>query len=182
MLALAAASYLGLGVVLPRRPQVQREREAAQLRRLTPGFIAFVRVALGSFEAPIAIMRRYVERPNPALAPMQQLVADALRISLDQRLRPFAALATAAQQRGCRELNDVAAALAQAEAEGGSIETVLAAQQQTLELILQGEFKRMLRRRTLYLLLLVAISLVVGILFNLLFVMTAGGTIFAALG
>ncbi len=182
VLALALASYLGLGIVLPRRPIVQREREAAALRRLTPGFIAFVRVALGSFEAPIAIMRRYVERPHPAWAPMQALVAEALQLSLDQRMRPFAALAAAARPRGCRELNDVTEALAQAEAEGGPIEQVLAAQQQTLELILQGEFRRMLRRRTLYLLLLVAISLVVGILINLLFVMTGGGKVFIGLG
>lgn len=182
VLALALASYLGLGVVLPRRPLVQREREAAQLRRLTPGFIAFVRVALGSFEAPIAVMRRYVERPHAAWAPMQALVGEALQISLDRRMRPFAALAAAARERGCRELNDVAEALAQAEAEGGPIETVLAAQQHTLELILQGEFRRMLRRRTLYLLVLVAISLVVGILINLLFVMTGGGAVFSAFG
>jgi hypothetical protein len=182
MIALSLASYLGLGVVLPRRPIVQREREAVELRRLTPGLIAFVRVALGSFEAPIAIMRRYVERPHPGWAPMQILVAEALQLSLDQRMRPFAALAAAARPRGCRELNDVAEALAQAEAEGGPIEQVLAAQQQTLERILQGEFRRMLRRRTLYLLLLVAISLVVGILINLLFVMTGGGAVFLRLG
>ncbi|NTU86318.1 MAG: hypothetical protein HGA45_44485, partial [Chloroflexales bacterium] len=49
----ALAAYLGLGVVLPRLPRLRREREAAELRRLTPGFISFVRVALGSFEAPI---------------------------------------------------------------------------------------------------------------------------------
>jgi hypothetical protein len=182
LLALALTGYLGLGVVLPRRPQAQRERAAADLRRLTPGFIAFVRVALGSFEAPIAVMRRYVERPYPAWAPMQALVAEALQLSLDQRLRPFAALAAAAHPRGCRELTDVAAALAQAEAEGGPIEQVLAAQQQTLELILQGEFRRMLRRRTLYLLLLVAVSLVVGILINLLFVMTGGGAVLTGIG
>jgi hypothetical protein len=182
LLAFALASYLGLGVVVPRRPAVQRAREAAALRRLTPGLIAFVRVALGSFEAPIAILRRYVERPHPAWAPMQALVGEALQLSLDQRMRPFAALAAAARPRGCRELNDVAEALAQAEAEGGPIEQVLAAQQHTLELILQGEFRRMLRRRTLYLLLLVAISLVVGILINLLFVMTGGGAVFARFG
>ena len=69
----------------------------------------------------------------------------------------------------------------QAEAEGGRIDTVLEAQQATLELILQSEFKRMLRRRTMYLLLMVAVSLVVGILINLLFVMTKGGSIFSTL-
>lgn len=182
LIVAALAAYLGLGVVLPRRPLIRRQREAATLRRLTPGFIAFVRVALGSFEAPIEIMRRYIARPYPPTALMQSLVTTALQIGQDQRLRPFAALSIAARNYGCRELIDVAEALAQAEAEGGRIDSVLTAQQETLELILQSEFKRMLRRRTLYLLLLVAVSLVVGILLNLLFVMTGGGAIFARFG
>lgn len=178
----AVAGYLGLGVVLPRRPQVCREREAAALRRLTPGFVSFVRVAMGSFEAPLAIMRRYTRRPQARLAPMQDLVAEALRTGADLRLRPFAALAVVARSRGCRELNDVVEALAQAEAEGAPVEAVLAAHQETLELLLQGEFRRMVRRRSMYLLLLVAISLVVGILLNLLYVMTGGGAVFTRIG
>ena len=182
LLCAALAAYLGLGIVLPRQPQVRREREAVTLRRLTPGFVSFVRVALGSFEAPLEIMRRYVHRPQPRLAPMQTLVTEALLLGADLRLRPFAALSLAARERGCRELTDVVEALAQAEAEGGSVETVLAGHQATLELILEGEFKRMVRRRTMYLLLMVAISLVVGILVNLLFVMTGGGSVLNRLG
>lgn len=178
----ALATYLALAVLLPRADERRRAREAARLRRLTPGLIAFVRVAMGSFEAPIEIMRRYVARPHPRLAPMQALVAEALQTGADLRLRPFAALSLVARGRGCRELSDVVEALAQAEAEGGPVEAVLAAQQETLELILQGEFKRMVRRRTMYLLLMVAVSLVVGILINLLFIMTAGGSALVRLG
>jgi len=170
-----------LGVVIPRKPLVQRQRDAVALRMLTPGFISFVRVSLGSFEAPIEILRRYIARPRPQWAVFQMVVTDALRVSEQHRLRPFAALATVVRERDCRELSDLCAALAQAEAEGGCIETVLESQQATLELILQSEFKRMLRRRTMYLLLMVAVSLVVGILMNLLFVMTKGGSIFGAL-
>lgn len=178
----AAATYLYLALVLPRRPVVQREKEAARLRTLTPGFISFVRVALGSFESPTDIMRRYTARPVKQYALMQDLVAESIKLGLDRRMRPFAALATVARERGCRELTDVTEALAQAEAEGGRIDTVLQAQQATLELILQSEFKRMLRRRTMYLLLMVAVSLVVGILINLLWVMTGGGSaLFGAL-
>jgi hypothetical protein len=175
LLASALGGYIGLGLALPRRPIVRRQREAAALRRLTPGLIAFIRVGLGSFESPTAIMARYIAQPHPRLAPMQQLVAQAIQIGQDRRLRPFAALAAATRPVGCRELNDVADALAQSEAEGSSVETVLSAQQTTLEQILQGEFKRELRRRAMYLLLMVAVSLVVGILVNLLFIMTRGG-------
>jgi hypothetical protein len=177
MLAAAIAVYLYLALVIPRRPLVKRQKDAAMLRKLTPGYISFVRVALGSFEAPMDIMRRYVARPVKQNALMQELVGEAINLGLDKRLRPFAALSTVAKERGCRELTDVAEALAQAEAEGGRIDTVLIAQQATLELILQSEFKRMLRRRTMYLLLMVAISLVVGILINLLWVMTGGGSV-----
>jgi hypothetical protein len=182
LLAAAAGAYLGLGLALPRQPAVRRQREAAELRRLTPGLIAFVRVGLGSFESPTAIMGRYVAQAHPRLAPMRQLVAEAIQIGQDRRLRPFAALAAAARPRGCRELTDVAEALAQSEAEGAPVETVLAAQQATLELILQSEFKRQLRRRTMYLLLMVAVSLVVGILINLLWIMTRGGAALMQLG
>lgn len=171
LLVAAIAVYLYIGLVLPRRPEQERQREARQLRRLTPGLIAFVRVALGSFEAPVEVLRRYVARPAARLAPMQELVGEALLVGGERRMRPFAALSAVARQRACAELIDVADALAQAEAEGGRIDNVLEAQQATLELILQSEFKRMLRRRTLYLLLMVAISLVIGILLNLLFVM-----------
>ena len=157
LMAAAAGAYLGLGLVLPRQPAVRRQREALALRRLTPGLIAFVRVGLGSFESPTAIMGRYVVQAHPRLAPMRQLVAEAIQIGQDRRLRPFAALAAAARPRGCRELTDVAEALAQSEAEGASAETVLFAQQATLELILQSEFKRELRRRTMYLLLMVVL-------------------------
>jgi hypothetical protein len=177
----ALASYLSLAVVMPRRPRVQQQQEAAILRKHTPGFIAFIRVALGSFESPLDAMRRYTARPLKHLALMQGVVEDALRVSMEQRMRPFAALAAVVRQRACRELTDVADALAQAEAEGGSIERVLIAQQATLELILQSEFKRMLRRRTMYLLLMVAVSLVVGILINLLWTMTGGGAALGAL-
>jgi hypothetical protein len=182
LLLAALSAYLGLGVALPRRPEQRRQREAAALRRITPGLIAFVRVGLGSFESPTAIMSRYIAQPHPRRAPMQELVAEAIRLGQDRRLRPFAALAAAARPRGCRELSDVADALAQAEADGGRIEGVLAAQQETLTVILQSEFKRELRRRTMYLLLMVAVSLVVGILVNLLFIMTRGGAVFAELG
>lgn len=173
----ALAGYLALALVIPRRPLVRRRREAARLRMLTPGLIAFVRVGLGSFEAPLEILRRYTARPVRQHALMQALVAESIALGLDRRMRPFAALAAVARARGCRELSDLAEALAQAEAEGGRIDTVLQAQQATLEQILQGEFKRMLRRRTMYLLLMVAVSLVVGILINLLWVMTGGGSI-----
>ncbi|MEI8308523.1 MAG: hypothetical protein WCF99_15800 [Chloroflexales bacterium] len=182
LLTTAIGAYLALGLVIPRRPIVRRQQEAAELRRLTPGMIAFVRVGMGSFESPTAIMSRYVAQTHPRLAPMRQLVAEAIQIGQDRRLRPFAALATAARPRGCRELTDVADALAQSEAEGASAESVLAAQQATLELILQSEFKRELRRRTMYLLLMVAISLVVGIMINLLWIMTRGGAVFTQMG
>lgn len=178
----ALGAYIALGLVVPRRPAVRREREAAALRRLTPGFISFVRVAMSSFESPLAVMRRYTRRPQARLAPMQALVAEALQVGADLRLRPFAALAAVARPRRCRELTEVAEALAQAEAEGASVEAVLAAHQETLELLLQGEFRRVVRKRSMYLLLMVAISLVVGILLNLLYVITGGGSVLTRIG
>ena len=76
----------------------------------------------------------------------------------------------------------MAEALAQAESEGSDVQQGLAAHETTLEALLKDEFTRMLKRRTMYLLGLVAVSLVVGILGNLLFVMTGGGSVFMHIG
>jgi hypothetical protein len=174
---LALAAYLYAGIVVPRKPLVEAARERVLLRRLTPGFVSYVRVALAGYEAPSALLARYVARPRAAIAPMQALVAEALTLAQERRVRPFAALFEAARARGCTELTDVAEVLAQAEDEGVDPQAGLAAHSATLEAVLKDEFTRMLKRRTLWLLCVVAVSLVVGILGNLLFVMTEGGSI-----
>lgn len=181
-LALALALYLGIGAALPRRPLVQAEEERRRLRRLTPGFVSYVRVALAGYDSPLSLLECYVARPRPNLRALQELVAEALRLSNERRLRPFEALLHVACARGCRELTDVAQALALAEAEGADVQAVLVAHETTLDIVLRDEFQRMLKRRTLYLLGLTAVSLVVGTLLNLLFVMTGGGSILYDMG
>lgn len=178
----ALALYLFVGVIIPRRPIVRAQKQRTRLRRLTPGFVSYVRVALAGYDAPAALLERYCGRPSWQLAPMQQMVAEALALMKERRLRPFEALRVIAKARGCQELIDVAEALSLAEAEGSDVQLILAAHAATLEAVLRDEFTRMLKRRTIYLLGLVAVSLVVGILGNLLFVMTAGGSVFTQLG
>ena len=178
----ALAIYLYVGVIVPRKPIVAAQKERRKLRALTPGFISYVRVALAGYDSPVTLLERYSARPAPRLLPMQQLVTEALLLMHQQRLRPFEALRVVARARGCQELTDMVEALAQAEREGSDPQEILAAHEGTLEAVLRDEFKRMLGRRTLYLLGLVAISLVVGILGNLLFVMTGGGRLLMNLG
>lgn len=173
--------YLYAGLVLPRRPLVQRQRKQRAIRALTPAFSNFLKVALGSFESPAAVLKRYSERQSKRRKPMQDVVQAALELKDRDRLRAFTALAVVARGSGCRELVDLSDILAQAESEGSEYRSVLEAQQRTLEAILQDEFKRMLRKRELYILLLSAIALIVGILINLLFVMTGGGTVLSSM-
>ena len=175
----ALALYLYLGLVLPRRPLVEAERERRALRRLTPALVSYIRVALAGRESPAALLERYAARPRRRALPMQRAVAEALALVRERRLRPFDALRAVARERGCRELTDVAETLAQAEADGASPAAALDAHQATLEAILRDEFSRMLKRRTLWLLLTVALSMVIGILGNLLYVMVAGSAIFS---
>jgi hypothetical protein len=179
LVATALSLYLYLGIVMPRRPLVQAQRERRALRRLTPGFVSYVRVALAGYESPASLLERYIARPRPRLLPAQQLVAEALGLVRERRLRPFEALRVAARARGCQELTDVAETLAQAESEGADPQAALAAHETTLEAILRDEFTRMLKRRTLWLLLVVAVSMVVGILGNLLYVMVGGSPLFS---
>jgi hypothetical protein len=178
----ALALYLYVGVILPRKPIVAAQKERKRLRALTPGFISYVQVALAGYDPPATLLERYCARPAKRRLPMQQLAAEALMLMNERRLRPFEALRIVARARGCQELIDVVEALSQAEREGSDVQQVLAAHMATLEAVLKDEFKRMLNRRTLYLLGLVAISLVIGILGNLLFVMTGGGSLLMNLG
>lgn len=175
----ALGLYLFIGLALPRRPFARAEAERRVLRRLTPGFVSYVRVALAGYEAPAALLERYVARPRKRVLPFQLLVAEALALVRERRLRPFEALRVVARARGCRELSDVAETLAQAETDGTSPHAALEAHQATLEAILRDEFSRMLKRRTIWLLLTVAGSLVIGILGNLLFVMVGGSPLFS---
>ena len=178
----ALAIYLYVGVIIPRKPIVSAQKERKRLRLLTPGFVSYVRVALAGYDPPAVLLERFCARPARRLLPMQQLVAESLALMNERRLRPFEALRMVARARGCQELTDVCEALAQAESEGSDVQQVLAAHEATLEAVLRDEFTRMLKRRTMYLLGLVAISLVVGILGNLLFVMTGGGSLLMNLG
>lgn len=182
LLGMALALYLLLGVVIPRRPVVQAQQERRRLRVLTPGLISYVQVGLAGYDAPATLLERYCARPRAHLLPMQRVVTEALHVMQTQRLRPFAALRTIAQARGCQELTDVCVALAQAEQEGSDVQEVLATHATTLTALLNDEFTRMIKRRTLYLLGLVAVSLVVGIVGNLLFVMTSGGRLLLPMG
>ena len=182
LLGAALALYLYVGVIIPRRPIVRAQQERKRLRLLTPGFVSYVRVALAGYDAPATLLGRYCARPASRIQPMQQQVVEALGLMGERRLRPFEALRVVARARGCQELTDVAEALAQAEREGSDVQQVLAAHEATLEALLRDEFTRMLKRRTMYLLGLVAVSLVVGILGNLLFVMTGGGSLLTNMG
>ena len=182
LLIAALAIYMYAGVIIPRKPIVAAQKERKKLRLLTPGFVSYVRVALAGFDSPATLLERYCARPAPRLLPMQQLVADALTLMNERRLRPFEALRVVARAWGCQELTDVAEALAQAESEGSDVQQVLEAHEATLAALLRDEFTRMLKRRTMYLLGLVAVSLVIGILGNLLFVMTGGGSVLGQLG
>lgn len=173
----AGAIYLYIGLIIPRRPIVRAQKERRRLRMLTPGFVSYVRVALAGNDAPGELLSRYIRRPRPRIAAMQLAVADALQVMEAQRSRPFASLAHVARERGCRELIDVTESLAQAEAEGADVQAVLEAQEITLQQILRDEFTQMLKRRTLYLIAMVAVSLVIGIVGNLLFVITGGGAV-----
>lgn len=177
LLMLAVGVYLYIGVIIPRRPLVQAQKTARRLRQLTPGLVSYIQVSLAGGDPPMVIMERYVVQASKKRVLMQSVVRDALKMTRDRYIRPFDALRVVARARDCTELIDVTDALATAEAEGTDPQSVLAAQQQTLEMVLRDEFTRMLKRRTMYLLLTVAVSLVIGILGNLLFVMTGGGSL-----
>lgn len=180
MLVSALASYLYIGLILPRKPIVEAQKERRKLRRLTPGFVAFVRVSLAGYDPPAVLLERYIARPHARRAVMQAVVAEALDLMREQRKRPFEALQMVARARGCQELTDVAEALAQAESEGTDPQTALLAQETTLLALLEDELKRLLKRRTMYLLVMVAVSVVIGILGNVLWVMV--GSVFLSGG
>jgi hypothetical protein len=169
----ALAIYLYVGVIIPRRPMTSRQKEQHRLRRLTPSFVAYVRVALAGYDPPPVLLERYLLQPDDQYAPMRRVVADALHLVRDHSMLPFDALRRVARDRGCPELIDVAEALAQAEAEGSDPQTALLAQETTLNQVLYDEFRRMIERRKLYLLALAALA-VVSVLVQIIFVIVMG--------
>jgi hypothetical protein len=98
-------------------------------------------------------------------------MAGALELMHQQRMRPFAAFCQQAYTSGCQVLIDAAEALRDAEEQGTDINQVLARQEVTIRQLQDDAFRRMLKRRTLYLLVLVALSVVIGTLGNLLYIM-----------
>lgn len=178
---IAVGFYLYVGVALPRRPLYQAEKERRRLRALTPSLISYIRIASAAHDPPAEILTRYIKRPNPRIAPMQQLVGEAVDLMLgEQRLRPYEALRRVARARGCQELTDVAEALAN-QTHGANPEQVLAAHETTLQIILRDEFRRMLRRRAAYLMGLAAIAIVISIVGDILFIF-AGPLVFGTGG
>jgi hypothetical protein len=174
LLATAALGiYLYVGIVIPRKPVTNRQREQKRLRQLTPSFVAYVRVALAGYDAPPVLLERYLMRPDDRYASMQRVVADALNLVHDRGILPFDALRRIARDRGCQELIDVTEALAQAEAEGSDPQAALLAQETTLNQVLHDEFRRTIERRKLYLLALAALA-VVSVLVQIIFVIVMG--------
>lgn len=170
-------AYLYVGLVVPRKPLVEARKQQRALRKLVPGFASYIRVALVGSD-PKHMLERYVVRHQPRKAAMQQAVAEGLYLVGEERRRPFEALSIVAHAKGCREFIDLAEALAQAEAEGSDVRTVVAAQEETLRLVIEDEFSRELQRRNLYVLGLSAVGLVIGVLGQILFTVTRGGQVF----
>ncbi|MEN9934436.1 MAG: hypothetical protein RLZZ387_1015, partial [Chloroflexota bacterium] len=177
LFTVALIIYMYVGLIIPRKPLVAAQQRAQRLRLLVPSFISYVRVSIEGYDAPRALLERYVERPNPRKADMQEVVRDALRLQGLRRLTPFVALREVAHDRGCQELRDVAEQLAQAEHDGTNPLESLAAFEKMVEIILRDEFQRMLKRRQLYLMIIAGICLIIGILGTILYVMTRGGTL-----
>jgi hypothetical protein len=157
-------------------PHVRRDPGAQQrVLRLTPGFIGYVRVALAGGEAPLHILAHYVEHAHPGLAPMRELVAATLAEARSSRRRGFGVLAELSRARGHHALAEAAAILADAEERGIDADAALERYQHMLEGVLHDAFMRLVRRRSLALLGVSALSLVLGVVGNILFVMTDGG-------
>lgn len=173
ILTAAFAIWLYLGLVLPRKAHVDAQKRSRAIRRLTPAFISYVRIAVAGYDSPAVILERYSARTDKRSAPMREVTMAALRVMQQDKRRPFEALRDQARLTGCQELLDVAEAMAQAESEGANVTPALIQHEQTLRVVLENEFRQLLARRGMILMLLAAIGLVVGELGNLLFVMVA---------
>jgi hypothetical protein len=173
----ALALYLYLGVVIPRKPIVAAQKEAKKLRSLTPGFVNYIAVCLAGRDNPSDLLARYIERFDDRLAAMQRVVTEALELREQRRYNAFEALRIVARQRRCQELVDVTEALAQSETEGTSPLKALDAQEGVLTAVLEDEFKQMLNRRQVYLMIMVALGLVFGVLGSILWFAVAGSSI-----
>lgn len=172
--AVALLLYLALGWTLPRRELVRAQQKRKRIRSLIPSFISFLRTALIGPDSRPMILRRYAQRDDRRLQPMQEVALAALSLVETRNRLPFEALLEVARDVGVPELVDVALVLAQAEKQGSNPIPVLEQIETLITQILQDEFRQVIEKRKLYLLALGALS-VVGILIQILFVIVVGG-------
>lgn len=172
LLALTLLIYLGVGWVIPRRPLVEAQRERKQIRLLIPSFTSYLITSLSGYEPRPRTLERYVNRQDTRIAPMQKVVAKTLQLVQEGKL-PFQALLSVAQDYDIDELKDIAMLLAQSETKGTDPTEVLKDIKKTLDQILDEQFRTMIERRKLWLLLVSALA-VVAVLAQILFVVIAG--------
>jgi len=171
---LALMVYLYVGWVVPRRGRKRAITTQHAIRRQTPSFTSYIRISVAGADSPMVLLERYVAVPEPRYAAMQAVVRDALLRIRSERRRPFEALLSVAREVDCRELIDVVEALAQAEEQGTDPRPALQSHQVTLQAVLRDERTRLLKRRNLMLTVMVALSVMVGVLGNLLYIMVFG--------
>lgn len=166
------------GISWPAAPLREQARLARLLRRLTPSFTGYLRVAIGGGDSPHDALTRYVARPRDAIAPMQQIVRDALLAAQRIPTSSFAALRHVARFTACQELIDLSEALAQAEESSASTMVgQLVAQEQTLAAIIADEDMRLIKRRKLYVLCFVAYAMIMSTLVQILYVNVLGSAL-----
>lgn len=173
MWGIALVVMVGLGWSVPRRPIQMRVELRKALARLTPSLISHLRIGLSTGDPPLALLRSYLAIPDHRLRPMQQVVEEALMIVNQQRVLPFAALATVAEAYGCEPLIDVTSLLRQSEQEGSSPLDALNRLQEAVDRMLYENFRLMLERRKMYLLGVSAVA-VLAVVGQILFVAIMG--------
>ncbi len=173
---LGITAYVLAGLSLPRLPETNAKRRASQIRRQLPAFVGFLRITLGQEPFPIAC-NRYLAVSHSR----NRLMRDVVRRAIDRSQRMGIPLPSAfydvAHQEECPELQYLADILKRSFEEGLDVRSLMEQQQQLLQSLLRNEFRRAIQQRGILLLLVTAISVIVGVLGNLLYVIIAGSDI-----
>lgn len=170
---LGIALVLLMGWSIPMRPVQARKDAERALKRLTPSLINHLWIGLATGDPPMSVLRSYLARPDRRLAPMQHLIAETITLVDRERMLPFTALHEVTLRYPCVPLQDMAAILKQSEQEGSSPLDALARLRESVDRMIYEDFRLMLERRKMWLLLVTAFA-VLAVVGQILFVAVVG--------
>lgn len=183
LLLVAGLAVLLLGVYLPGLDARQHARRRRRLAVQAIDLAGYLRLALRSSQGDVAVLQQYTTPPRRAVRDLQALLTQVLQQHRERGGSVYDVLHAAAESTACRELLRMTATLrAIMQQDRAQVDHALGQVRQELISAMLDRFQASLPRRETAVTAAAAGSLIFGLLFTILYVMTNGGQLLMTLG